>query len=215
MKKQQFFNEVRTQMRAYVEDDVELKLERVVKNNDQLLTALIVRQRGIDIAPMIYLNPYYERYQNGIALETIIEQISQNCDQGIEETPWELELNYSFEQCKNRLFFRLVNRELNQTLWENTPYVPWQDLALTVRWLVQESDQSLGSILVTQRELETWGVTWEEVVCAAWDNTREQFPEKIIKLSSLLYGIAGKQEQESQLYVLTNTKELNGATISC
>ena len=42
--------------------DIEIRLETVVKNNDLKLTGLIIKKNGSNIAPTIYLEPFYEKY---------------------------------------------------------------------------------------------------------------------------------------------------------
>ena len=59
-----------------------VSLQSVVKNNDVQLTGLMIRLEENNIAPFIYLDRYYEQYQNGAAsvldkdtMETISEML--------------------------------------------------------------------------------------------------------------------------------------------
>ena len=205
MGEQQFYDFVKEQIKEYIgEEDVTSRIETIYKNNNQSFQVLIIRRRQEAISPIIYLKEFYEKYESGEKIEDILCEIAMVFKEAREEVDGKDISVLAFEQWKDKLFFRLINMELNDTLWEMTPFIPWHDLALTVRLLVHESDGGISSILVTKKELEMWGVTWEEVVALAKENTNRLFPAKIMKILN-----------DKPIYLLTNESELNGATAIC
>ena len=57
--------------------DYQLMLQKVPKNNGTLLDGLCITRKEQKISPTIYLNSYYERYQEGIPFHSIVKEILQ------------------------------------------------------------------------------------------------------------------------------------------
>lgn len=192
-------------------EELQWELTSVMKNNGERKNGIVIREQGQVIAPIIYLDCYYERQEEGEEFLTILQLIAEEFKAGREEMFLVPETFLEFDTCKERLFFRLVNIGMNHELWETTPYLPWNDLALTVRYLCYE-EEGISSILVTNKELERWGVSWEDVVKKARENTKVLFPMKIMSMGEVLQRIVPDMPKIPSLYVLTNERELNGAT---
>lgn len=68
----EFKEKVKDNIKSYLPMQYEkanVSLQSVVKNNDVQLTGLMIRLEENNIAPFIYLDHYYEQYQNGISAE--------------------------------------------------------------------------------------------------------------------------------------------------
>ena len=57
--------------------DTEIRLDTVIKNNDLKLTGLIIKKNGSNIAPTIYLEPFYEKYLCGSSLSDVLKEIAE------------------------------------------------------------------------------------------------------------------------------------------
>ena len=193
-------------------EELQWEFTSVMKNNGERKNGIVIREQGQVIAPIIYLDSYYERQEEGEEFLTILQLIAEEFRAGREEMFSVPDVFLDFDTCKERLFFRLVNIGMNHELWETTPYLPWNDLALTVRYLCYEEEGGISSILVTNKELERWGVSWEDVVKKARENTKVLFPMKIMSMGEVLQRIVPDMPNIPSLYVLTNERELNGAT---
>ena len=193
-------------------EELQWELTSVMKNNGERKNGIVIREQGQVIAPIIYLDSYYERQEEGEEFFTILQLIVEEFKSGREEMFSVPDVFLDFDTCKERLFFRLVNIGMNHELWETTPYLPWNDLALTVRSLCYGDEEGISSILVTNKELERWGVSWEDVVKKARENTKVLFPMKIMSMEEVLQRIVPDMPKIPSLYVLTNARELNGAT---
>ena len=245
MGEQEFYDTIKETVQRYFEEDgIQVYLEQILKNNNKKMTVLMMKKERETLAPVIYLKRFYNQVQEGKTLEQVIEdivEIYEGVSSGIE---YDTKSFFDFDLCKKQLFLRLVNIGMNSELWETTPFVPWNDLALTVRWLVGESENGISSILVTEKELERWGITFEEVFDYAKENTKRLFPAKVVSLRKFMtqslkeqgaleeqeyleqQGILeeqefleeeGLEEQDSSesMYILTNKIEVNGATVLC
>ena len=63
------FNSFTTLVQREVEkragENYRVKLNDVIKNNGVVLRGITIRQDDSNISPTIYLNPYYDAYENG------------------------------------------------------------------------------------------------------------------------------------------------------
>lgn len=91
MNRDEFFEAVKEQVKEYLPadyQDASVELVRKVKNNDQMLTGISIRKVDENIVPNIYLDGYFEAYQNGdMSVETILQAVSRG-RQGMVQEGW-------------------------------------------------------------------------------------------------------------------------------
>lgn len=79
-----------------------------------------------NIAPNIYLNEFYEEYLTGKPLSDIVKEMLEiNRKHQVIRS---FQVNLSFETVKNRVMYRLVNKERNIDRLHNIPYIDYMDL---------------------------------------------------------------------------------------
>lgn len=57
----------------------EIGITKQRKNNDVVLDALSIKGDS-NIVPVIYLEPYYQAYTDGVRMDDILQKIVQRCD---------------------------------------------------------------------------------------------------------------------------------------
>jgi hypothetical protein len=62
-------------MKEYYGEDYDIAVNQVVKNNDNVLDGLMIRSDEQRIAPTIYLNRFYDEYQDGRTIESIVREV--------------------------------------------------------------------------------------------------------------------------------------------
>lgn len=219
------------------DEEVVVKLHQVIKNNGITLDGLSIHRKDERMAPNIYLNSFFVEYEAGKNIDSIMQEIASQ----YHSLAMELEVSpddiYDFEKVKDHIILRLVGIKNNQKLLENCPYIVFEDLAVTFRWLVCMEDAGIATILITNKELECWEQTKEELYETALENTKRIFPAVIRPLGNMLAGylkdivnnvmfteeennsiredvaayVAGEQLRPT-LFVLTNEQGINGAT---
>ena len=191
----------------------------VDKNNGVKCTGLLMADSVTDnIAPNIYLEYYYSRYKDGVSMDSVLNEIAdefrsvranmiENLD-ALKSELWQHDLAY--------IFPKLVNYERNKEMLEDVPYVPFQDLAVTFRMLVNKDESGVSSTIVKQDKLEEFGKSVDEMYEIALENYNRMFPAKVMRLEDLLARAMGMPgmggEFETQAYVVTNDICVNGAT---
>ena len=211
--------------------DYTARVYKVMKNNSLELDSLVLLKEGKNFSPNIYLQPYYEAYQEGVKIGELIQRlcnIYQNCTVPIVDSNF----TYSYEQMKPFIIYRLVNYERNLKLLEKIPHIRYLDLAITYHCLVREDEDGIGTIRITNEHIMHWGTHLKELHELASENTKRLFPEIIrsmeeVMRSMLLEELAGQEEemqekvnpfildtskQKYKMYILTNQKGINGAS---
>ena len=62
-------------MKECLGESYETEIQQIRKNNDVLLHGLTIRSKQSNIVPTIYLESFYELYQNDVSLENIVSKI--------------------------------------------------------------------------------------------------------------------------------------------
>ena len=79
MEYRDFVEQVKEQIQDFLPEkfaDAAVEVNQIVKNNDCVLDGLMVRTEESNIAPTIYLNPYFEQIQDGAELDDVLAQIA-------------------------------------------------------------------------------------------------------------------------------------------
>lgn len=200
-----------------------VKIIKVIKNNSLELDSLVVLKNGENIAPNIYLNSYYDSYIEGTPITEIIDRlclIYKNCSISVVKPDFE----YTIELMRPYIFFRLVNFERNKQLLKKLPHVRYLDLAITFHCLVRCDEDSINTIRITNKHIERWGISRDELMELAKENTIRLFPPVIKTIKEVIPGLlySGELDEISEygvkdeiicpMYILTNQKGINGAS---
>ena len=192
----------------------QVQISVVKKNNGVSATGLFIRENGQDISPILYLDDYYIHYQNGEILENIIRNIRADYDEKVQMAAVKIPNLQEFENIRGRVIYRLVNYEKNKELLEDCPHRRLHDLAVTFRWVARIDDVGVSTSLITNKQVKEWGVSVNDLVLAARQNTPRLFPAQIIDMEEMLAGMVSFILYPSAIpmYILTNEQELNGAS---
>ena len=192
----------------------QIEISVVKKNNGVSATGLFIRENGQDVSPILYLDDYYIHYQNGELLENVIRNIRADYDKKVQMAAVKIPNLQEFENIRGRVIYRLVNYEKNKEILEDCPHIRLHDLAVTFRWVARIDDVGVSTSLITNKQVKEWGVSVNDLVLAARQNTPRLFPAKIIDMEEMLAGMVSFILYPSAIpmYILTNEQELNGAS---
>ena len=216
-------------------EDSEIEVREVEKNNSVILTGITVRQKGSSIAPNIYINKFYEAYQDGMELQEIVGEIARICKSEKEPAlqDFHVEELTDFEKIRDKISFKLVNAEKNKNRLKTMTHRMFLDLAITYDVRVTEINDAVGSVAVTNDMMKAWDVTEEQLYELALQNAVKQDRGVVKPLESLMQTLIGSGEktqeethhykgfdiriaeeiQETALYVATNRSQTNGAAV--
>lgn len=192
----------------------QVEISVVKKNNGVSKAGLSIREDEHDVSPLLYLDDYYIHYQNGELLENIIRNIRADYDKKVQMAAVKIPNLQEFKNIRGRVIYRLVNYEKNKEILEDCPHIRLYDLAVTFRWVARIDDVGVSTSLITNKQVKEWGVSVNDLVLAARQNTPRLFPAQIIDMEEMLAGMVSfiLYPSDIPMYILTNKQELNGAS---
>ena len=201
------------------------KLNGVELHGINVMRSLEGQKHGI--SPTIYLESFYDNYENGMEMDLILEKIANLERQGMNPRKEieEVANNYTnFDYAKDRVVVTVINAEMNESYLQNKPHRNVEDLAIIYRVLVDEIGDSTASIVVTKDHMDKWGVTEEELHEIAMENSKKILPVYVASMGELMRNLLKEAESnenidampldsmERGMYVITNNRKVNGVS---
>lgn len=204
-------------------ENYRVKLNDVMKNNGVVLRGITLMQDDSNISPTIYLNPYYDAYENGdTTLGTVIDEVIDTYERNKINRSIDMKFFLNYETVRSRIIFKLINTEKNRELLRDVPYIPFHDLSIVFQCLVSEERFGNASILIHNVHLQLWKVNARELYERALENTPLLQGYELADMNTVLEemkalgGIDDEEiedmQQEVPMYVLSNKSRINGAS---
>ena len=223
-----FKQEVLAELQNLMGSEFDISTKEILKNNNLRLDGLIMSQSGLNISPTIYLNYYYDMYQqNTYDFHEIVQQIVNCYEEHKMDENFDIESFTDYNQVKDHIVYRLINLNQNQELLEGIPFVPYLDLAIIFYYSIPENDLTndyfqgaTASIQINNEHLEMWNVTVKDIYAQAKRNTHKMFPAVVKPIAEVLKKFLSNGDFDLdydsllalKLYVLSNSIKCHGAT---
>lgn len=199
-----------------------VKIEPIRKNNGIVLDAVLIINEEKVVLPCIYLNPYYTEYIQGIEIDTIVSEIIDTYNVAMmqkERINMETIEILNFDINKEKIFVKLINAQLNEEFLTTIPHERYLDLAVTYCLLCNETEEGISSITINSKVFEQWDCSLQELHDIALFNTENMFPVQIESMNDIIHEMTGVDPsildnggQSPSMYVMTNTRGINGAS---
>ncbi len=213
--------------------EADVQLTKVLKNNDTELDAIVIKSEDVNIAPTIYLNNFFEDYQKGESIESIMSNIAKI---HVENTPaqdFDVTQITDFEKIKDKIMPRLVNEEGNSERLANIPYETKEDLAVIYAIELSSSELGTASVTVHNQLMEQWGISKEELHDTALNNLADHGNATLTDMRSVIADLLSQDmmqmgmskedaikyvdamipDDAMPMYVVTNENKMNGAAV--
>ena len=220
MTKTKFYESVAESVSEVLGSGVIVELQEVTKVNLSL-DGLTIRKQGENIAPTIYLNQYFNQFNDGRAMDDIVRDIIRVYENNQTENimnVFKTEDFYDFDKMKEKIVLKVINTERNLDLLEQVPHLDMEGLGLSVVFYVSlmTGEQSAG-ILIKNEHLKLWEKTVSELLTVAEVNTNRMHAFTIKSMNEVLSGMFGFEEElipedVPALYVLTDENKTFGAS---
>ena len=231
MQKEVFINFVSERLQDIT--GYEVRVHEVPKNNGLVLTGLTIVRENRNAYPTIYLDNYYEDYQAGRDMESIVREIKRTDEKYQVAEDFDITCFTDFNKVKANLYYKIINLEANSERLQNIPHKPILDFAKVYYVEIKNEILGNGTILIANEHMKQWGVTAEELDTIATANTeiklhpsvREMSENINLKLSEMLGDMKEDGEvpedatmpdlshiQYPDMYVVSNQKGYYGAT---
>lgn len=201
-------------------DDVTTNIHTTVKNNSVRLSGLSFKREGYNASPTIYMENYYSDYLAGEDISDIGDRLLRLYRENDMAVSLDMSFFETFESVKDRLFIKLINKKANLELLADIPYEEYLDLAIVVYVRVCDRKIGNGIIMVRNEHLSLWGTDAETVLYTAKKNTHDHddftishIIDVLNNMGSLNRKISDRERAEFPMYVATNRKMINGASV--
>ena len=187
----------------------------ITKVNDEVLHSICIVRDDEKISKSIYLENYYEKYPES-SIDEIVEHIIavyRMDDDVMEECLEFIDSIVNYEQLKDSIYMKLVNKEHNSSYLQDKCYMEYLDFAILFYVLITQKNGEELSITVTQMLKDLWKVSVDELYNQAYTNMAERSPAVIKKVSQVIGEIMETGDMDIDLAVLSNERMVNGSAL--
>lgn len=221
---QTFVNEVEKRLNEVMNPrNVFCKQSEREKNNGTKRVGIMFNEKSNLVCPVLYLEEAYQAYmeseQKEETFEMILLELCMTYEQSMKNAKKSSERLHEFCQIKDQIIYTLVNRERNKELLEKIPFVPFLDLAIVFKVIVNmnNDEDECATCTVTNEILKKWDCNVERLYEVATNNTKKLMGYTYAPLSSiinqLIPGTIEENESQNWLYIATNDKKMYGAGV--
>ena len=210
-----FKNSVKKEVERRVGENCTVTLIDTIKNNGVVLSGLQIISKNSNVAPVIYLDGYYEIYESGhkefaeIISDILMVYKRNKVDQSIDVSQF---LNY--EDVRSNIVYKLINTDKNKELLQKLPHVAFHDLSIVFQVLIDMNDLGRATILIHNKHLGIWNVSIDEIYKDACHNTPIINRCEIRYVEDVVRGIVPPEvigQMPVQMFILSNKDTLHGA----
>lgn len=181
MKYENFTEEIKSNLTEIVTEglgDGTVVIRNVLKNNGVRMKAVSIIRKNERATPSIYLGQYYSEYQNGRSVENICREIFDIYTDSMKifQERINIEQLSDFEVVQDKIFYRLINYDMNRSLLEDIPHFKFLDLAIVFFLCLDSDEDGITSVLIHHYNIEAWNKSAEEIRECALKNTWKKYP---------------------------------------
>lgn len=218
-KREQFYEQVVENISAQLGEEVIVKIDKVNKVNC-VLDALIIHREDETSAPVIYLDPFFEKFEAGDSIENVLEDILAVYTAGTctnIAALFQLDEFKDFDTVKDRIILKVINTERNQNLLRSVPSVPVGELGLSAVFYITLLTGEMNAVILVKNDfLATWNKDVSDLVSQAEENANKFLNFSIRDLGQVLSELMDLSENDvlnaPALYILTDETSTLGAS---
>ena len=173
------------------------------------------------IFTVVPLESYYRKFQKGVPLQIIFNQIADEFLEAEQIAPQTIEeYLQTFSFIKDRIYLRLANKEISQESLGSCLHkeIEGTDMVAIFYANINTGSQKPVMIPLLNKLIDIWNLDLEFLYELALRNTAQQMPARIFRLDDICFGVENALnpeemfQEENEIYVLTNASKYMGAT---
>ena len=201
--KKEYFEMLRKELDRLKGEDVDITYRDVRKNNGVYRKACTVRFHDAQVAPTVYLDPYYDHYLHGEAVSESAENILKYCRKKTPDVTFPENFFRDYDTVSGRLGIKLVGTQRNTEMLQDIPHIEFEDMSAVFFYLLEDPSFGNGMIIVRNTDME--------LMEQALRNCASMLPPVFRSLADVLDVF--RPADEGNLYLLTNESALYGAAV--
>ena len=182
--------------------------------------ALTITPEDSNIGVNANLSAMYSAVEDGQSYSKVLTSAVNKITEGLRNTPnVDIQDLTNYEVMKDKLSMDVVSAERNAEMLLNIPHERIEDMAVVYRLVLDKNDSGNGTVLVTNKLMEQFGVTKEQLHADAMLNAPEIRPSEIRGMSEVLSEIMGVEmppgmdTQDEKMFVATVPDKIHGAGV--
>lgn len=214
---QEFKQQLLQLLQKELDSDISITIQDIIKNNGIHLDGLTLISPGYNISPTIYLNHYFNQYEQGKPLPEICHDILYIFRQNRPLGNVDISFFTNYDNVKTHIVFKLINYQKNKELLTDVPHLRFLDLAIVFCCLLKSDYTGNATILIHNNHLDYWKITADDLYALARENTPRLLKSELRSMTDVLNELFSVSDRNSMnqispaMYVLTNQSKLNGA----
>ncbi len=221
--KENLASDVREQFYERFGKEVTVENHKVEKMNETY-DALTVKPEDSIIGVNINVNTLYKDYEEGRSYDAIVNGATEVAGNALENRPdFDIDSFSDYDKMKSTLAMEVVSAERNAELLETVPHKDIEDMAVVYRFVIGETSQGSGTILVTNKMLDNYGITPDQLHEDAVKNAPEIRPLVIEGMAEVLAKQMGVEDlemlglnippEQEQMFVASVEGNVHGAGV--
>ncbi|MBT9775762.1 hypothetical protein GPL15_04450 [Clostridium sp. MCC353] len=222
-----FLNAVKQQVEDALGGSYSIQIRQVSKNNGLVLDGICISPPDGQVAPTIYLNPYFPLYEKGMSLQEIAQDILSIYKDNSNLPVIDTQAMTDFSKLSTKVIYKLVQTASNQELLKDIPHIPYLDLSIVFYLFLEETASGQMTAMIHNDHQTLWNVTTTQLYELAKANTPILLPPTIKSMPDVMKEIAAdwlgddyqeeymeqleEEDRLSPLYVLSNRSNINGS----
>ena len=161
--KENLASDVKEQFYERYGKEVTVENHKVEKMNETY-DALTVKPEDNVIDVNINVNTLYKDYEESKSYDAIVNGVTEVAGTALENRPdFDIDAFTDYDKMKSTLAMEVVSAERNDDLLETVPHKDIEDMAVVYRFVIGETSQGSGTILVTNKMLDNYGITPDQL----------------------------------------------------
>lgn len=218
-----FLEHIRQDLQKRLGNGCTITIHQIPRNNGKIMDGLSILMPDAQMAPTVYLNPYYDQFCEGMPMDAVVTDILELFYNNPAPTCITPKQMAQFDLLEDKVMFKLIHCASNQELLQDIPYIPYLDLAIVFYLFLERNASGQMTALIHNEHMAVWNVKEKDLLALALENTPKAFPAEIRSMTEVMKDmIQADFDQEIDdlfdgpntrmpLYVLTNEVGLNGA----
>lgn len=188
--------------------------------NGKEVDAFTITKEDTAATPTFYFKNLLEDYKNGKSITDIADDVLDLYFYAAKNSPTNIEECQDFNIQKNKICYRIVNKEAYKKQLPSIPHIDFFDLAIIFYSILSIDEESEMSFTVTNDMLRVWNATPQELFILATTNTPKLLPINITSLNALMFQVDIPQHETisdtidnlpfDYVYAITNEYSRNG-----
>ncbi len=202
--------------------DLSSEFGRVEKLNASY-DSLVIGESDAKVGFNLNMTQTFEMFQQGINLNLLVEDGITSVVKALNEISLvDIDSLNDYSIMKTKLVMQAVSMEANKDLLETVPHKEMEDIAIAYRFVIDNFADERSSVLVTNKLLETYDITADELHKDALENAPILKPASIQGMTEVMRELFGEEadliiselpEEKEPIYVASVPYHFHGASV--